>query len=620
MSAASTPTGCERVEQQLRKSEARYRSLFEDSPVAMWEEDHSSVKAFVDDLLAAGVDDVGAFLLGDREAFARCLRSVVVLSVNRAAVALYGARSAEELIERSDEMDLHETERNIRHFWQAMANGGRSATFEDSTITLAGRRVYLRETCTVAPGHEESFDRVYVADVDLTELKHAETTLRRTQQAIETASDDFYSVSPEGRFTYVNRAAARSLGLPQEELIGMAPWQISPGLTEEDWREHWRKVRREGVVCLEAVHRSADGRLFPVEVTASHVVFDDAEYEFTHVHDISPRKQAEQELAESEARYRRIIETAAEGIAMFDEHRRFSYVNEQLCRLSGYSSSDLVGMPLDTFLFADDLPALVRRWEERAAGEVGRYEMRLRRSDGSARWVKISSQPLFDEDRFSGVLTMITDIHERKLAEERASRTVERLRKWNDAAVRTLARTVGMRDPYTAGHQERVAELAVAIGERLELPKRQSTSLRIAALVHDFGKLAIPAEILAKPGALTKMERQLIRQHPDTGYQILREMRFPGPVATIVHQHHERLDGSGYPHGLGAEKIRIESRIIAVADVVEAMSSHRPYRPALGIDAALAEISEQRGAKYDEQAVDACLALFRDEGFAFSSR
>ncbi len=604
----------------LRESEARYRSLFEDSPVAMWEEDHSAVKAFVDDLLGAGIDDVAAYLLEDREAFARCLRSVAVLSVNRAAVALYDAGSAEELIERTDEMDHYDSAHSIRHFWQAMANGGRTATFEDSTRTLAGRRVYLRETCTVAPGHEETYDRVYVADIDITDLKEAEADLRRTQQAVETASDDFYSVSPEGRFTYVNRAAARSLGLTQEELIGMAPWEISPEISEEGWRDHWRRLRRDGVVHLESVHRAADGRLFPVEIIANHVALDDGEYEFTHVHDISLRKQAERERAQSETRYRSIVETTGDGIAVLDQQRRFRFVNEQLCRLSACAEHDLIGKRLDVFLFPEDLPALAKHWNERSAGKPGRYEMRVQRSDGSARWAIMSSQPLTDEQgRFAGTVATVTDIHDRKLAEERVRRTVERLRLSIDAAVKTLTRTIEVRDPYTAGHQERVTELSLAIGERLSLRKRQLTSLRIASLIHDLGKIAVPAEILSKPGALTEMEWNLIRQHPETGFEILREMRFPGPVARIMRDHHERLDGSGYPRGLSGDEIRIESRILAIADVVEAMSSHRPYRPALGIDAALEEISAQHAVKYDEQAVDACVALFREEGFAFST-
>jgi len=209
---------------------------------------------------------------------------------------------------------------------------------------------------------------------------------------------------------------------------------------------------------------------------------------------------------------------------------------------------------------------------------------------------------------------------ERLKIEERLRRTMGRLNKSVDAAVGALARTVELRDPYTAGHQERVSRLAVEIGRCLELPAKSITSLRIAGLVHDLGKMAVPAEILAKPSALSEAERMLLQCHAETAYEVLREMRFPGPVAHIIRDHHERLDGSGYPRGLHQDRIRLESKILAVADVVEAMSAHRPYRPALGIEASLEEIESRRGELYDAAVVEACLWLFREEGYELASQ
>ncbi|MCX7843973.1 MAG: HD-GYP domain-containing protein [Candidatus Bipolaricaulota bacterium] len=174
-----------------------------------------------------------------------------------------------------------------------------------------------------------------------------------------------------------------------------------------------------------------------------------------------------------------------------------------------------------------------------------------------------------------------------------------------------------LREPYTAGHQRRVAELACAIAQELGLSAERIQGLRVAALLHDVGKaLFVPIEILSKPGKLTDLEMALIREHPRAGYEILRRVEFPWPVAEIVHQHHERLDGSGYPRGLKGEAILLEARILAVADVVEAMSSHRPYRPALGVEAALAEIREKAGKLYDPKVVEACLRVFA-RGFQF---
>ena len=186
-------------------------------------------------------------------------------------------------------------------------------------------------------------------------------------------------------------------------------------------------------------------------------------------------------------------------------------------------------------------------------------------------------------------------------------------------SIMALAAMVEMRDPYTAGHQRRVAQLAVAIAQELRLPQEQVEGVHLAGVVHDVGKIRIPAEILSKPGRLTALEFSLIQEHSQNGYEILKSIAFPWPIAQIVQQHHERLDGSGYPQGLKGHQILLEARIVAVADVVEAMSSHRPYRAAQGINSALKEIEQGRGSVYDAAVVDACLRLFAEKRFAFSA-
>jgi putative nucleotidyltransferase with HDIG domain len=194
-----------------------------------------------------------------------------------------------------------------------------------------------------------------------------------------------------------------------------------------------------------------------------------------------------------------------------------------------------------------------------------------------------------------------------------------RLRRALDGTIEAIGRATETRDPYTAGHQRRMAELAVAVARKLGLDESVVEATRAAGLLHDIGKLSIPAEILSKPSALSPLEMSLIKTHSQSAYDVLRTIDFPWPVANIVLQHHERMDGSGYPQGLSGDVILMEARILAVADVVEAMSSHRPYRAALGIVAALAEVERGRGVLYDVLVVDACLDLFRVEGFCFSS-
>ncbi len=210
--------------------------------------------------------------------------------------------------------------------------------------------------------------------------------------------------------------------------------------------------------------------------------------------------------------------------------------------------------------------------------------------------------------------------HLSEMVEERTRSLRESEKKLKSSlldSISAISATVEMRDPYTAGHQRRVAQLATAIAVELGMPEQQVEGLYLASVVHDVGKVKIPAEILSKPGKLTEVERALIQQHAQAGYDILKSVDFPWPIAQFVLQHHERMDGSGYPNGLRGEAILPEARIIALADVIEAMASHRPYRPSLGIEATLAEITSQRGTQYDADAVDAALRLFREKNYAF---
>jgi response regulator RpfG family c-di-GMP phosphodiesterase len=195
----------------------------------------------------------------------------------------------------------------------------------------------------------------------------------------------------------------------------------------------------------------------------------------------------------------------------------------------------------------------------------------------------------------------------------------DKLRKALDGIIHAMALTVETRDPYTAGHQHRVTELALAIAREDTLSEERIEGLRMAGMIHDLGKIAVPSEILSKPGRLTDMEFGLIKTHPQAGYNILKEIDFPWPVAQMVLQHHERINGSGYPNGLSDEAILPEAKILAVADVVEAMSSHRPYRPALGIDIAIEEISKNKNVLYDPIAVEACVKVLSDGAFKFGS-
>jgi putative nucleotidyltransferase with HDIG domain len=243
------------------------------------------------------------------------------------------------------------------------------------------------------------------------------------------------------------------------------------------------------------------------------------------------------------------------------------------------------------------------------------------RKDGRTVSVERSAVPFFDAaGSVCGFRGIDRDISERKRSEDKLQSSYRRLEDTLDGVIQAMALTVETRDRRTGGHQRRVTELAHAIATEIGLSKERSRGVRIAGLLHDVGKITIPTEILSKPGRLSDMEFAIIKTHSKAGYDILKSIDFPWPVADIVVQHHERMDGSGYPSGLKGEQTALEARILAVADVVEAMVSHRPHRPALGTDQAMQEITDNRGRLYDANVVDACLALFNRGSFRFADQ
>ena len=317
------------------------------------------------------------------------------------------------------------------------------------------------------------------------------------------------------------------------------------------------------------------------------------------------RKRAEEAL-HSQAL---IFDNIHDGIIMTDLTGNIMKWNPAAERLFGYYRDEVFCKTLD-MLTTKILNG--RLHDGRWSGD-----MNFTRKDGTDVICETSIIPLCDErGTITAVCGVSHDITKHKEAEKELQRSYDKLRETLIVTVNSLASTVEMRDPYTAGHQRRVTLLACAIAEEMGLTEGQFDGLRLAGLVHDIGKFKVPVEILNKPGQLTQTELNLIKTHPEAGYNLLKEIDFPWPVARVVLQHHERLDGSGYPQGLKDGAIALEARILAVADVVEAMASHRPYRPALGIEAALHEITMNKGILYDAAVTDICTGLFTAKGFA----
>ena len=328
----------------------------------------------------------------------------------------------------------------------------------------------------------------------------------------------------------------------------------------------------------------------------------------------SKHKQTEAALRDSETLFRKLFEDhAAVELIVDPDTGNIIDANEAAAVFYGWSREQLKQMKIQEINTLS--PEEIKKEMEKArAKKKIHFEFRHRRADGSVRDVDVFSSKIEvkGKDRLHSI---IHDINDRKLAEKQLRESLEQLRRAMQMTIQVLVMAVEIKDPYTAGHQRRATNLARTIATEMGLPPEKIEGLRMAGVIHDIGKITLPTEILSKPTKLSDIELLLIREHVRLGYDILKDVESPWPLAEIVLQHHERMDGSGYPRGLKGEEILIEARILAVADVVEAMASHRPYRAALGLDAALEEIEKNRGLLYDSHAVDTCLRVFREKGY-----
>ena len=469
---------------------------------------------------------------------------------------------------------------------------------------------------------------VVAAGIDITPRRRAEETARAMSERLELALASGQLGTYEWDITtdeiLANERYYGMLGLaPGEVALGRAGWAnlVHPddrpaalkaldaeleGLVGPDEFEY-RMRHKDGhwvwvIDRSRVVQRAADGRA--LKMSGVHI-------------DISARRSAEGALRESEERYRHIVETASEGVWAADESYRVTFVNAQMAGMLRCSAESLIGRPIQEFVFPEDLPRVLELVPS-AVLEGRRVEQRLRRADGTELWALVAVSPIIDgEGRIRGASALCSDITDQRRATEQLAAGALQLQRTVEGAVAAMGSAVEMRDPYTAGHQRRVTRLAEAIAHELGLDKAVVQGLRLASQMHDVGKIAVPAEILSKPGRLADNEYQLVQAHSRVGHDILQSIEFDRPVADIVLQHHERIDGSGYPLGLTGGDILIESRILAVADTVEAMASHRPYRPALGLDVALEEVRDGSGTRYDADVVAACLKVCGSAGFAF---
>ncbi len=453
----------------------------------------------------------------------------------------------------------------------------------------------------------------------ITERQHAEKALRESEakyrSIFENAVEGIFQSTPDSRLIAVNPAMARIFGFASPEEMVLEVTNIGRQLyINSENRHRFEKVLAEhGTVRgFEAqFYRKGGSTLWgslnvrAVKDEAGRILYYEGMLE-----DITARKRVEEELRRSEEKYRNIFENASEGIFQITPDGRYLSVNPAVAKIHGYGSPEEMVLSVTDIahqLYVDPSrrAELKRLLEEK--GFVKDFEIMMRKKDRGLQWVSVTSHAVKDA---SGEILyyegMLQDITARKFAAEELGH----LRNSLKGILLAMSSMTEMRDPGTSGHQKSVSEIAAAIAGEMGLTRDTVENIRVAGIIHDIGKISVPAEILNKPARLTEAEYALVKVHPQAGYDILKDAGLPYPVSEMILQHHERLDGSGYPRGLKGPDILLEARLLAVADVVESIASPRPYRPARGQDAVLDEITKNKGILYDPEAVSICLRLF----------
>ncbi len=617
----------------LQESEARYRATFESTGTAM---------------MIIEVDTTLLMVNGEFEKLCGYSREEIE-----------GKKSWTEFVAKED-LERMKTYHDVRR----TEGGNAPSSYEFRLLARDGGIKNIFLTVGMIPGTKRSIASLS----DITKLKQAEEAARESEARyrgiVQYQTECIDRWLPDGTVTFVNDAYCRYYGKTRDELIG-AKWK---DVVVEEEREHMPEYAErlkatltpeQPIVTNERREVAADGEIRWMQ-WSDQALFDEQGdlVEFQSVgRDITQRKLAEEALRREQsltltlsrataaiASVLSLDEVIEQILAELEEIVVADAVNIMLvdsgvariarARVCAGSTVDL-RVVMDQTFSVEETPNLRRMVETRQPVVI--EDVRSCQDwitlPGEEWLVSYTGVPIVTHNEVIGILnakrTRMGSSNEKEIERLKIfasmaavgienARLHEGLRKTLEDTIRVVGLTTEMRDPYTARHQERVTELACAIAREMSIPEGQIEGIHAAGLMHDIGKISIPAEILTKPAKLTDLEFGLIKTHPQVAYDILKGIEFPWPVADIVLQHHEWLDGSGYPNGLKGDEIMLEARILTVADVVEAMSSHRPYRPARGLDKALEEIKENAGKLYDPKIVDACLKLFANGIFKFA--
>ena len=624
----------QRAEKELQAGEARYRSLVQ--------------------AMAEGVifQDAGGIITAVNPAAER------ILGISASQLIGETQLSAEP-VRNSSGAELAD---NMLPWAHSRATGLPQADVTLGLTRLDGSVVWLSANTQPLTASNSAPYAVVTTFRDITEQRDLQQQLRMVQVALDGVTDSAFMMEHD-RILQVNSGACKTLGYSREELAGKSIFDIDPQITPDHLQALMTSSGNKDRIVFESIHRRKDGFTFDVEVEVSPFTFDNRNLAMALTRDITERKKNEQALR----RLNRTLLTLSSGnealVRAGSEQDLLERMSHILVEVGGhrvvwidltdkpngnqlYPAATAYALPTPelgenrmpcTELLADTLKSREPKLITSVASDVGCGTYReqlsaigcccglvlpLVASRGLIGTLSIFAESLdaFDKAEFDLLRELADDlafgIQAQRIHSEQ-QQAVARLQKTMEATIVALADTLELRDPYTAGHQRRVAHLAKAIALRLGFDAERAEAIYLAGMIHDIGKIYVPAEVLSRPGRLTPLEFSLVQTHVEAAYGILHPIDFPWPLADIVHQHHERLDGSGYPRGIHGDEIMLESRILAVADVVEAMSAHRPYRPGLGIEAAMTEIKQGRGKLFDPDVVDQCVALFTEDAFQF---
>jgi PAS domain S-box-containing protein/putative nucleotidyltransferase with HDIG domain len=521
--------------------------------------------------------------------------------------------SEDELLGRDSLEAIHSEDRQmVRENVTKMLKGQRSSPYEFRAVTKDGKTRWI--TAMVTSIQYKGERAVLGNYMDITERKTAEKELKASEERyrvlFETSPLNLTQHDREGRFLAPNPAMAACVGIPMEKLAGKKLTEVFPEEVAQQRLELIRKALDEWQIQVFEDER--EGKYFHVIYAPTRIPGQEDTVQVI-ARDITEQKQAEEELWESEGKYRVLTEAAIDAIITTGEEGRILLWNRGAEMMFGYTAEEATGKKLTQLI-------VPQRYQERKLEGFKKFfktgtgplidttrELTALRKNGAEFSIEISVAPMRIQNEWQSV-AIIRDITERKRAQEQLEHSFVDL-------AETVSRAMASRDPYTSDHQRRVAELARLVGEKMGLDKNRLRGLYIGGLLHDIGKVSTPESILAKPGKLSHEEWALIRAHAKQGYDILNGSKFPWPIADMAVHHHERLDGSGYPDGISGGEVSLEIRILTVCNVVEAMSSHRPYRPARSKEEVLEEIKSGRGTKYDANVVDIVLEIIESGEF-----